>query len=167
MIIFETILSKFDHGLWSCHLPIPHHIFEKIIRSKNKRVICTINNQLTIHSGLMPANGIWFIMLNKNTIKKLGLKVGNSVQVSLEVDNSEYGMPMSEEMLVCLNQDPEANQYFQALTPGKKRNLIYIVSKIKNSDIRINKSLAILFHLKEVKGNLDFKLLNETFKHMK
>jgi len=38
------------------------------------------------------------------------------------------------------------------------------VNKIKNTDIKINRSMAIAQHLMDVKGMLDFKQLNETIK---
>jgi hypothetical protein len=51
------------------------------------------------------------------------------------------------------------------LTKGKQRGLIYIVTKVKNTNSRLNKSLAIIEHLKDVKGNLEYKMLNEKIKY--
>ncbi|MBE62878.1 MAG: hypothetical protein CMB89_11005, partial [Flammeovirgaceae bacterium] len=62
------------------------------------------------------------------------------------------------------DQDKLASEFFHDLTPGKQRNLIYIISKVKNTDSRINKALAIIDHLTERNGKLDFKLLNEKIK---
>jgi uncharacterized protein YdeI (YjbR/CyaY-like superfamily) len=73
-------------------------------------------------------------------------------------------MPMPEELEELLLQDPEGDMYFHELTPGKQRNLIYMVSKPKGVDTRIKKALVIVQHLKEVKGQLDFKMLNEAYK---
>lgn len=103
-------------------------------------------------------------MINKVSREKLGLKAGDKVTLELEKDSSAYGIPMPESLQVMLDQDGVGSKYFHSLTPGKQRSLIYIVSKVKSLDKQINKSLAILDHLKDVKGKLDFKMLNTKIK---
>jgi uncharacterized protein YdeI (YjbR/CyaY-like superfamily) len=72
---------------------------------------------------------------------------------------------MPEELQVLLDQDDMGNELFHALTKGKQRSLVYLVSKVKNSNSRLNKSLAIIEHLKDVKGKLDYRMLNEKIKY--
>ena len=72
---------------------------------------------------------------------------------------------MPIELQELLYQDPEGSNYFESLTPGRKRNLIHIVSVVKNTNSRLNKALAIVHHLKEFEGKLDFKILIQTIKH--
>jgi uncharacterized protein YdeI (YjbR/CyaY-like superfamily) len=79
-------------------------------------------------------------------------------------DDSKYGMPMPDEFQEVLYQEPDASKYFHELTAGKQRSLLYIVGKVKNTESRIKKSLAIADHLVANKGKLDFKMLNEAFK---
>ena len=90
--------------------------------------------------------------------------MGDQVTITLEKDTSEYGMPMPESLMLLLDQDEEGSKYFHELTPGKQRSLIYIVSKVKNIDKQINKGLAILEHLREFKGQIEYKQLNEKIK---
>jgi len=164
---FKTTLSKFfgkDASVYELHLPVPKPIAEQFIRGENRRIICEINQTTSIRSGLMPHKDYWYILLNQAVIKKLGLAIGNTVTVKLSPDDSTYGMDMPEELMILLDQDPEGNEYFHQLTPGKQRNLIYIVSKVKSPESRLNKALAIVHHLKERNGKLDFKLLNEVIK---
>lgn len=42
--------------------------------------------------------------------------------------------------------------------------MIHLVNKIKNTDIKITRAMAIAHHLMETKGNIEFKQLNETIK---
>ena len=95
------------------------------------------------------------------------MQVGSKVQVSLQPDESKYGMPMPEEMDELLKIDDEANQYFHALTKGKQRSLLYIIGKPKNSDTRLNKAIVVTEHLKRWNGKLDFAILNQEFKDYK
>ena len=84
--------------------------------------------------------------------------------VLMSLEASKYGVDMPEELQAALDQDPLAMEFFDLLTPGKQRNLIYLVNKVKNTNSRINKALAIIDHLTEMQGKLDFKLLNEKIK---
>lgn len=164
---FTTSLAKFttkNAGVYGLHLPVPESISSQFIEGEDRRVICTINDSLVMHSGLMPFEDYWYILMNQANTKKLGLHIGDTVKVHLVKDHSEYGMPMPEELGELLAQDPEGNDHFHRLTPGKQRNLIYIVSSVKNTHGRLNKALAIVDHLKMENGNLDFKRLNALIK---
>ncbi len=90
--------------------------------------------------------------------------INGPIKATIIKDESEYGMPMPEEFGEVLDQDHEADKYFHSLTAGKQRSLIYIVSKVKNTDSRIRKSLAIADHITANRGSIDYKLLNEAFK---
>lgn len=61
-------------------------------------------------------------------------------------------MPIYEEFEAVIFGDEVLFNYFQALTPGKQRNLIHLGNKIKNPDIKINRSIAIAEHLIEARG---------------
>lgn len=162
--IFTSALEKFDSNLWGYHFPIPLIIARKYIEGINRRVLCTINNHLTIQSALMPSGDGWFILVNEKVRKQLGIQAGNRVEISMSKDYTDYGMEMPESFSVLMDQDPEGKVFFDQLTPGKKRNLIYIVGKVKNVDSQLQKRLAILDHLKEANGKLDFKVLNQKIK---
>lgn len=161
-----SVLSKFESNpLWGYHLPIDTEIANKLINGKERRVVCTLNNLKKLQSGLMPSPLGYFIMINQNTIKELSLRLGDKVALELVKDNSEYGMEMPDELRELLFQDAEGSTFFHQLTPGKQRSLIYLVAKVKNMNSRLNRSLAIVYHIKEMKGKIDFKILNETIKY--
>lgn len=158
-------LNRFENNkLWSYYIPISDEIAQKYIEGKDRRVICTLNDKESIHCALMPSPRGYFILINRNVKKKLGLHLGESVQLEIEKDRSKYGMPMSEEFEACLNEEPKALSYFEALTPGKQRNLIHLVNQVKSSEIKIRRSLAIVEHLITEKGEIEFKRLNELIK---
>ncbi len=164
MTQFTTTLQKFDSNLWGYHLPVPSTIADKFIEGSDRRIICWINDEFRIQNALMPYSEGYFLLLNKDLVKKLNLSIGGEVILKLEKDRSEFGLSMPESFRTLLEQDTEGNRYFEKLTPGKKRNLIYIVGKVKNIDSQLNKGLAILDHLKAENGHLDFKKLNQLIK---
>lgn len=164
-VTFKAELAHFESSpLWGWHFFVSDEVAQTLLGGNDRRMVCTINGEITIHCALMPNKGTWFVMLNQETIKKLQLTLHSEITVEMSKDDSQYGMPMPDEFQEVLYQEPDANRYFHALTPGKQRSLLYIVGKVKNSESRIKKSLAIADHLMANKGKLDYKLLNEAFK---
>lgn len=164
MFSFVSKLEKFDSNLWHHHLPVPDDIAASLIEGSHRRVICHLNGEFKWPAALMKSEHYWFILVNKTVIHKLELHTGSTCNVMLEKDLSTYGHEMTEEMSVMLDQDEEGRHWFEQLTPGKQRSLIYLASQVKNSDSRLRKAMAIVEHLKEAKGQLDFRQLNEKIK---
>ena len=71
---------------------------------------------------------------------------------------------MPEEMAEVLESDPEGDELFHALTPGKQRNLLYIIGKVKSSELRIHKALVVVEHLKTQGGKINFSQLYDELK---
>ena len=163
MYEFTAVLDRLDSNLWGYYLPVPGPLSDRIIEEQeDKRVVCTLNGELTYQCALMPkGDGAYFIMINKENRRKLGLRLGDQVQVRLKKDESQYGLPMPEEMAEVLASDPEGDALFHALTPGKQRNLLYIVGKVKSTGLRIQKALVVVEHLKRQGGTIDFRQLNQ------
>lgn len=164
MTTITTTLQRFDSPLWGYHFPIPTSVAKNFIDGQNKRIICEINGMHKMQCALRPWKEGYFILINKDNVKKLNLTVNENVELTIEKDHSEFGHEVPFTFEALLEQDAEGKHYFYQLTKGKQRSLIYLIGKVKNIDIQINKGMAILDHLKQVKGALDFKMLNETIK---
>jgi len=144
---------------------VPQKIMDQIKEMENQRFIITVNGEVSYPgTPISIEKGLYIVLINKARAKKLKLIPGNECHVSFVKDTSEYGMPISPEMQSVLDEDPEGKAFLVSLTPGKIRSLIYIVSKVKNPDKRIEKSIVILEHLRANKGKLDYKMLNIAFK---
>lgn len=163
-IQLDSSIQQFTGELWKYHLPIPEEIVKEFIEGRNKRVICEINGVFKWQTAFMKTAEYWFITVNQDIMDTCELKVYQKVHLKISKDTSTYGMEMPEELFELFKQDDQAYTYFQKVSPGKQRNLIYIVNKVKSSDSRLRKALAIAHHLKETKGTINFKLLNETIK---
>ena len=162
---FTAPLACFDHHVWGHYLPVSAEQAAPFVDGENRRVICTLDGTHRMHAALMLREGVFFVLVNQQVRDQLGLGIGDPVEVSLEQDPSPYGLPMPDELLMVFQQEPEADRLFHALTPGKQRSLIYLVRKVKHTDSRIAKALAIATHLQEARGQLDFKALNQWIKH--
>lgn len=165
MAQFSASVIRLESNVWSLGFEVPAEIAREYEGKEYKRVVCSLNGVYEFHCALMPmGSGKYFINVNKEIQTKLGIKEGDRVSASIKPDESKYGLPMPEELEELLGMDAEGNQLFHSLTPGKQRNLIHIVSVPKTAETRIKKALVIVEYLKDVKGKLDFKELNQAFK---
>jgi uncharacterized protein DUF1905/bacteriocin resistance YdeI/OmpD-like protein len=163
---FTAILEKSDSQLWGHYICVPVAVAQVFIAEGTKRVVCTLDDTLEFQGALMPkGGGTYFININKKRQKKLHLREGMPVQVSLKKDESKYGLPMPEELAELLKIDEEGNRLFHALTPGRQRNLLYIAGQPKTSETRIERAIVCIEHLKTNDGKIDFKRLNEEMKN--
>jgi hypothetical protein len=165
MAEFNGILSKFDFNHWQYHIPVPDELLPKLMDETHRRVLIWLNQEGPYHMALFKAKTCWYILINQQLRTKFKLEEGDNVSVKIDRDLSEFGHEVPEEFTVMLDQDEEANTIFRALTPGKQRSLIYLVTKVKNPESRMKKSLAIMHHLRLSKGNIDGKQLNELIKY--
>lgn len=162
---FKTELGKLaaDYG-WHFIL-VKREIAERFPSDgKSRRVVCTLNGEVTFQAGLMHYHGDFFISVNKPTRTKLGVEAGDLVDVELKADESKYGLPMPEEFREVLDQDPEGDRLFHALTAGKQRSLLYYLGKTGDVDKRIQYGLIVVEHLKKNDGRIDGKKLYEELK---
>lgn len=163
---FTSYLEESNNRLWGQHFIVPAPVVAALSEgSEDKRVVCNINGAVEYQCAMLPkGEGVYIISVNKARVKKLNLKLGDQVQVNLRKDDSEYGLPVPEEFTEVLEQDPEANAFWEKLTPGKKRTLLYIIAQPKSSDLRITRALAICEHLKAYVGKINFRALNDTLR---
>lgn len=162
---FTARLEDSNNRLWGFHVPVPDTIAQTFLSAGAKRVVCQLNGQMSFQCGLIPkGEGAYCIMVNKKLRTQLGLQAGGQVAVTLRKDNSAYGLPVPEEFEEVLRQDQEGREWFEALSPGKKRNLLYLAAFVKDPERRISRAFVILEHLKSQQGSINFKLLHAELK---
>jgi len=155
---FSSKIENFNTKLWTYHFKVPNPIAHHFLGQGDKRVICTLNEKINFQCAIMPAgNEVFFILVNKKIRDQLKLKEGSKVNVNLEKDKSEYGLPFPEELKELLAQDVLGNKFFHQLTPGKQRNIIFYVNQVKNPDLKIQRAMIFINHLKKNKGKLNFR----------
>lgn len=121
----------------------------KLTRNGNKRAICTLNGTERFHCAIMPGKqGSHYVNVGQRICRKLGVKEGDVVTATFEVDTSEHQFEMPEELAEVLDSDPEAKSIFDGLTPGNRRSLIYLVGLVKSADKKIERALKIATQIK-------------------
>lgn len=164
---FKSKVEFTDSSLgWHCFIPVPDKITRKFIEGADRRVVCKINDQLTLQAALMPSKeGFHYILLNKQNRTKLKIQQGDSVTVVISKDKSEYGIATPDFFKVFCEEDPDGSKHFHNLTMGLQRSLLYLISKPKSENKQLEKAWIIFDYLKSVNGKLDFKELQQAFKN--
>ena len=161
VISFTSTLERSNNRLWGAHVRVPGRIAAKFAGSDSRRVVCTLNGTEQHQCAILPfGNGTFVIAVNKKRRDSLGLEFGMDVEVTLRKDQSKFGLPLPEELQEALRQDAAGSALFHALTPGKRRTLLYTVASAKSPDKRVARALIILDHLKANKGKINYRQLN-------
>ena len=84
--------------------------------------------------------------------------------MTLEPDESKYGMEVPEEWAELLRQDADTEQYFDKLTPGKQRRILYIIGQPKTTETRLRKAVRIAEYLYLKNGEVDLMEMNDALK---
>ncbi len=161
---FTATLLDFHSKLFRYYIPVTKEQGDPFVEGNNRRITCSINGNTPYQCALMHMEGGYYILVKNQLRKKLGIEEGEKLTVTIEKDYSEFGHDVPESFQVLLDQDDEGRAFFEELTKGKQRSLIYIVKQVKNVDSQLAKGLAIMHHLKEAKGVIDSKRLNELIK---
>jgi hypothetical protein len=157
---FTSRISRLSH-LNTHYIEIPVNTVKKLGGQFNVRLLCTLNHSLTFQCGIVAlGEGKGYISLNAKRLQALQLKNGDSVQVELTNDTSEFGADVPEELAEAFSQDAKGFERFLALPPGKQRFIIRHVSAVKNSQLKIDRALSLLENLKKLAPG------KETFKGM-
>ena len=162
---FKTILDHSPETSGWHFLVIEKRTADRLsFKDQYKRVVCSINGGEPFQCAVMPWGEIFYIIVNKGKRDALGIGVGDTVSVELVPDESKYGLPMPEDFREVLDQDPDGDRLFHALTPGKQRGMLYYLGNIKDIDKRIHSGLIFIEHLKDNDGKIVNKLLMEELK---
>jgi hypothetical protein len=152
MITFETDIKALDYlNYW--FVEITPDILAQLPGRKekgdfNQRLIITLDKRVSWQAGILAlGNGSGLITVQKNRLKQIGKTLGDHVTVELEKDDSEFGVPVAEELKEYWLQVPESKLRFDALTPGMKRYILNHVSTAKSTEKRAERAHLLLSNL--------------------
>ena len=157
MVRFTASIKKFDRQGektgWT-YIEIPASI-AKTMNSTNKkgfRVKGKLDNYDFSMIALLPMGGGDFIMaLNAAMRKAIKKQKGANVQVQMMVDTNEIKPP--DELMDCLEDEPEASQYFNSLTKGHQN---YFTNWIRSAKTDPTKAKRIAATLNALSKKWDF-----------
>ena len=134
----KYLLEKFhDKGGWT-FARIPEILQDKKAHFGWVKVRGTIDGYEIRKYHLMPmGNGNLFLPVKAEIRKKIGKKEGDYVHVILYPDNEPLEIP--EEMLLCLQDEPQAHQFFNTLSESEQKFYIQFIYSAKKEETKINR----------------------------
>ncbi len=148
-ISFASHIGKLDYLMGVHYVEVPANIVKKLGGLNKHRWLCSLNKHPKFQCGMMAlGEGRGYITVSKKKLKEFSITLGDKIDVTLELDKSEFGMEVPEELTEIFAQDPEAEKRFMNISSGKQRNIIYYVAGVKNSDKRIERALKLINNLK-------------------
>ncbi|GAB3516858.1 DUF1905 domain-containing protein [Emticicia fontis] len=166
MVTFKTTLQKFekngDKTGWT-YIIIPAHIANQI--KPDTKTSFRVRGKLDDHPikqvALLPAGEGDFMMAINGGMRKGIRKIeGATIEVSLEQDTDEH--KISEDLLICLEDDSKALEKFNSLAPGHQRyfsNWIEEAKTIETKTKRISQAVWGLAH------DMDYGMMIRHFKN--
>lgn len=138
---------------------LPENIIAPFLEKKQKRVRVEAHfegKKINLHAAIQRRGEQYYMMFGKANQKALGVFPNDYFQLQFFEDDSKYGVEISEELEAVLYSDQEAFQIFESFTDGKKRGIIYMISRYKVSQTRIDKSILLCENLKRgIRDNME------------
>ena len=147
MVLKTKAIIEESNGL--TFIAIGTSMAQKFVKKGIKRCICILNGKSSLHVALQSRKEErYFIYISKHVLKELSLKKGMTVQMELKEDESQFQFEKAAEWNEVLATDPIAKDIFDQLTPGNQRSILYLITRVKSSEKRIERSLHIAEQLK-------------------
>ena len=145
---FTAPVKRFSIEGGMHYLELPNAAAEEMRATGHKRWVCTIQDALTWHCGLLPTGeGTWFVVLSKAKMEAVEAHVGDWLNVDMVPDTSKYGMPLPEDLAELLADDPVFERKFDAMLPGKRRNAIHQIASAKTPETAAKRIIKLMQQL--------------------
>lgn len=168
MIECKAVIFKFgsqgEKTGWVC-ISIPKKVAEKINPGVKKsfRIKGFIDDYKVEGKALLPMGDGDFILPLKADIRKAIKKnVGGTVTLKFEKD--EAPVSLNANLLACLGEEPEANDFFNSLTMGHRK---YFSNWIESAKTESTKAKRIAQTIDAMLNKWDFGLMIRTAKERK
>ena len=105
---------------------------------QHSRVRGTINGT-PYRSSIARYGGVTYLGVHKATVEKGGLAIGDSVEVSIQLDSEPRELDMPTELQTALEANAKAKAAWDALSPSHKRQHAQAVADAKKPATRVRR----------------------------
>jgi hypothetical protein len=129
---FNTAILQIGNNTGIC---VPNEVVDKMGAGKKPPVIVTINDY-TYRNTIAVMGGKFMIGVSADIRSKTGIKGGDKVKVTLELDTKPREVEVPAEFQRLLNENPEAKQFFETLSYSNKQKYVLPIKEAKTEDTR-------------------------------
>lgn len=122
-------------------IEVPTEVIAALGASKKPPVKLTINSHYSYRSTVAVVDGKYMVSLSKAHRDASGIKAGDSIEVSIEVDTEPRTVEVPEDLAAALAARAGATEAFEKLAPSKKKEFVRQVQDAKSQETR-NRRIA-------------------------
>jgi len=114
---------------------VPDEVVEKLGAGKKPPVIVTVNDY-TYRNTIAVMGGKFMIGVSADIRSKTGIKGGNKVKVTLELDTKPREVEVPADFQRLLDKNSKARQFFETLSYSNKQRYVLPLGQAKTEETR-------------------------------
>jgi Bacteriocin-protection, YdeI or OmpD-Associated/Domain of unknown function (DUF1905) len=83
---------------------------------------------------LVRFRAVWRLYINLKMLKDSPKRVGESIELTIEHDPVERGIPVPPKLLAALDKTPKARKVFENLTPSRQKEIVRYIANLKSEE---------------------------------
>ena len=144
---FETTILQTGNNTGIC---VPDEVVEKLGAGKKPPVNVTVNN-FTYRNTIAVMGGKFMIGVSADIRSKTGIKGGDKVQVTLELDTKLREVEVPADFQRLLDENPKAKQFYDSLSYSNKQRYVLPIGQAKTEETRQRRMDKAILDLNEGK----------------
>ena len=146
MGVTYTTIVKADGN--NTGLEVPAEVIAALGSSKKPPVVVTVAGY-TYRNTVAVVGGAFMISLSKANREAAGVKAGDQVEVTLELDIEPRMVEVPDDLAAALSEKPGARAAFDALSPSRRKEFVRQVEDAKTQETRDRRIAGIVAKLSE------------------
>jgi hypothetical protein len=133
-------------GKATCGIRVPDPVIDALGGGGHPKVVASLNDYTYRTSVARMGDGYWFGLAAARGAES-GLRAGDEVQVTLELDTAPREVEVPGELAAALEADPVARAFFNGLSYSNKRVFTESVAGTQNAETRarrVEKAIALM-----------------------
>jgi len=133
-------------GKTACGIQVPEAVVTALGGSKRPAVVVSLDGY-TYRSTVAPMGAEWWVGVNSDHRAASGLKAGDDVEVTLELDTAPRELEVPAELAAALDADPVAKAFFDGLSYSNRRVFTLSVEGTSNPETRarrVDKAIGLM-----------------------
>lgn len=148
---FNAEIKKHE-GIDGAYIEIPFNV-EEVFGAKRVKVKAVFDG-MAYRGSIVRMSGCFMIGMTQALRKSIGKNPGDIVEVTVEKDEEERVVEMSEDFINALEQNPSAKAFFETLSFTNKKEYSQWIGSAKRKEIRnarIEGAIQMLAESKKLK----------------
>ena len=135
-------------GKTTCGIEVPEAVITGLGGSKRPAVVVTLDHY-TYRNSVAPMGGGWWVGVSAEHREASGLKAGDEVQVTLELDTAPRVLEVPPELAAALDADPVAKAFFDGLSYSNRSVFTLNVAGTNNPETKARRVEQAITKMRE------------------